>query len=82
MAPVVEWHDDLFVVEPAPIISTVERLRAKGGRELLARCPTQADADRAADWIVDRISRLDPELAVEARVESGGGQYLLVLHAV
>ena len=46
MAPVVPWPDDLFVVDPAPIVATVERLARKGGREVVARCPTEADGDR------------------------------------
>ena len=57
---VVPWPDDLFVVDPAPIITAVERLQRKGGRELMARCPTRADADAAAAWLVDRISQAQP----------------------
>ena len=72
---------ELFVVEPAPIIATVERLQRKGGREVVARCPTQVDGEEAATWLVDRISRLNPDLAVTAEVEPGGGQFLLVLRA-
>ena len=78
---VAPWSDDLFVVDPAPIIGTVERLKRKGGREVMARCPTQADADQAAAWLVDRIARLEPGLAVTAEVDPGGGQFLLVLKA-
>ena len=81
MAPVVPWPDHLFVVDPAPIIGSVERLERKGGREVVARCPTQADGDQAAAWLVDRISRLRPDLEVTADVEPGGGQFLLVLRA-
>ena len=75
------WPDHLFVVDPAPIIATVERLERKGGREAMARCPSEADADEAAAWLVDRISRLEPGLEVTAEVEPGGGQYLVVLRA-
>jgi len=78
---VVPWPDHLFVVDPAPIIASVERLQRKGGREVVARCPTQADGDEAATWLVDRIGRLRPDLAVTAEVEPGGGQFLLVLRA-
>jgi hypothetical protein len=78
-APTVPWPEALFVVDPAPIIGSVERLERKGGREVMARCPTPADARAAADWLVDRISRLRPELRVEAVVEPGGGQYLVSL---
>jgi hypothetical protein len=79
VAPVVAWSPDLFVVDPAPIVPTVERLTRKGGREVVARCPSRSDADAAAEWLVDRLSRLAPDLAVTAQVEPGGGQFLLVL---
>lgn len=81
VAPIVAWPADLFVVDPAPIFPTVERLSRKGGREVVARCPRRADADAAAEWLVDRLSRLAPDLAVTAQVEPGGGQFLLVLRA-
>ncbi|MDP2013038.1 MAG: hypothetical protein Q8L05_02315, partial [Actinomycetota bacterium] len=58
ITPVVPWSSDLFVVDPAPIVSTVDRLTRKGGKEVVARCPSQADADQAAEWLVDRVSRL------------------------
>lgn len=79
--PMVPWSRELFVVEPAPIAATVERLTRKGGREVVARCPSRADADKAAGWLVDRLSRFAPDLAVTAEVQAGGGQFLLVLHA-
>jgi hypothetical protein len=79
VAPVVPWADHLFVVDPAPIIAVVGRLERKGGREIVARCPTEGDAREAADWVLDRLSRLAPDLAVSAAVEPGGGQYLLAL---
>jgi hypothetical protein len=81
VAAVIPWPDHLFVVEPAPILASVERLERKGGREIVARCPTEADGEEAATWLVDRVSRLNPDLAVTAEVEPGGGQYLLVLRA-
>ncbi len=77
--PVVPWSPDLFVVDPAPIAETVERLRRKGGREVVARCPSRADADAAADWLVDRLSRFAPDLPVTTQVEPGGGQFLLAV---
>ena len=80
-APVVPWADHLFVVDAAPIIGTVERLQRKGGREAMARCPTRADADAAATWLVDRLSRLAPDLAVTTEIEPGGGQFLVVVRA-
>ena len=79
MAAVVPWSDELFVVEPAPILAAVERLERKGGREVVARCPTRADGDAAAAWLVDRLSRLRPGWPVLAEVQPGGGQFLLVL---
>ena len=79
---VVAWRPDLFVVEPAPIVATVDRLTRKGGREVVARCPSRADAENAGSWLLDRLSRFAPELAVTTQVEAGGGQFLLVLRAV
>ena len=61
------------------ILTTVDRLQRKGGREIVGRCLEQADARAAAEWIVDRISRLEPGLTVSADVDSGGGQFLVVL---
>ncbi len=78
---VVAWADHLFVVDPAVIIPSVARLKAKGGREAMARCPTLDDANEAGEWLVDRISRLEPGLGVEAKIEPGGGQFLVVLSA-
>ncbi|CAN5432702.1 hypothetical protein BH11ACT1_BH11ACT1_00140 [soil metagenome] len=77
--PVVPWAAHLFVVEPAPIVSAIERLTRKGGREVVARCPSRADADEAAAWLLDRVSRFAPALRVATQVEAGGGQFLLVL---
>lgn len=80
-SPVVPWPDHLFVVDPSPIIATVERLGRKGGREAVARCPTREDAEAASAWLLDRVSRLEPDLALAADIDPGGGQYLLVLRA-
>ena len=63
------------------IIATVDRMSRKGGREAVGRCVDRDDAERAADWIVDRICRLEPDLDVTASIEPGGGQYLIVLTA-
>ena len=79
VAPVVPWPDHLFVVDPAPIVATVERMRNKGGREVVARCPTRPEADAAAAWLLDRLSRLAPDLTFGTRIDPGGGQFLLVL---
>ena len=81
VAAVVPWAGHLFVVDPAPIITTLERLQRKGGREIMARCPTRADAHDAATWLADRMSRLAPDLGTTTEVEAGGGQFLLVLRA-
>src|SRR5664280_2904574 len=80
--PIVAWSPELFVVEPAPIVATVERLTRKGGREVVARCLTRADAEKASAWLLDRLSRFAPGLAVTTQVEAGGGQFLLVLRAL
>jgi hypothetical protein len=79
--PVVEWPEHLFVADPAVILTTVERMQRTGGREVVGRCIDPSDATNAAAWIVDRVSRLEPTLAVTAEVEPGGGQYLVVLRA-
>jgi hypothetical protein len=76
---VVPWSPDLFVVDPAPIVETVERLSRKGGREVVARCPSRDDAEQAGAWLTDRLSRFAPDLAVRTDIRSGGGQFLLAL---
>lgn len=79
VAPIVQWPKELFVSDPAVIITSVERLARKRGSEAMGRCPTQADANAAAEWLLDRISRLAPGLHVDSRIQAGGGQYLVVL---
>jgi hypothetical protein len=79
IAPVVPWSKDIFVVDPSPIFETVERLRKKGGREIIARCPGEQEANEASKWLLDRLSRLAPELTFETQVSSGGGQFVLAL---
>jgi hypothetical protein len=79
IAPVVPWSKEIFVVDPSPIFETVERLRKKGGREIIARCPGEQEANEASSWLLDRLSRLAPELSFETQVSSGGGQYVLAL---
>ena len=69
VAAVVPGDPELFVVDPAPIVAVVERLGRKGGREVVARCPTRADAERAGSWLVDRLSRLEPDLHVRTEVQ-------------
>ena len=78
---VVPWPDHLFVGDPAAIIVSVDRLANKGGREIMGRCPTHSDALDAADWLIDRISRLEPELELTSDIQEGGGQYLVALRA-
>lgn len=79
--PVIAWPTELFVADPAPLIGVAERLERKGGREVVGRCPSRADADRTADWLADRFSRLAPHLAVTTGIEPGGGQFLVTLAA-
>jgi hypothetical protein len=79
IAPVVPWAKQIFVVDPAPIIETVERLKKKGGREIIARCPGEKEASEAASWLLARLGRLAPELCFETQVSAGGGQFVLVL---
>ena len=79
VAPVVEWPKTLFVSDPASIVTSAERLARKRGSEAMGRCPSEADAVAAAEWLVDRLSRLAPSLEVESRIQAGGGQYLVVL---
>jgi hypothetical protein len=81
VTPVVPWPEHLFVVDPAPILSTVETLERKGGRAVMARCPGRDDADAAAAWLTDRMSRLRPDAGLRAEVDAGGGQFLVVLRA-
>lgn len=77
--PVVPWPEELFVIDPAPIIAGVERLERKGGREIMARCPTAEDAEAVATWLADRVARLAPGLDLDTEIEAGGGQYLVAL---
>lgn len=79
--PVVPWAEHLFVFDPAVILTSVDRLSRKGGREVMARCPDAPDAREAADWLVDRVSRLQPDLDAGVEIEPGGDQYLVILTA-
>ena len=79
VTPVVPWPDPPRTGDPAPIIETVDALRRKGGRTVIARCPTRADGDVAAAWLTDRITRLAPGFDVRTGVEPAGGQFMLVL---
>jgi len=78
---VVPWADELFVIDPVPIIQTVDRLATKGGREAMGRCLTESDAEPTAAWLLDRISRLEPDLALTSSIDEGGGQFVVSLHA-
>lgn len=77
--PVVPWSDSLFVIDPAPIIGVVEQLTRKPGRVAVARCPSKSDAEDASAWLLDRLSRLAPELTLDTKIEPGGGGFLLVV---
>ncbi len=81
VTPVIRWPDRLLVSDPAVLLTTVDRLARKGGREIVGRCPSEADAQEAAKWLADRISRLAPGLPVATRVDAGGGQFLVALAA-
>jgi hypothetical protein len=81
-APVVPWSKELFVVDPSPIVETVERLTRKGGREVIARCPDETDAEAASLWLLDRLSRLAPEVKFETELKAGGGQYVVQLRTI
>jgi hypothetical protein len=78
---VIPWSGELFLIDPVPIIPAAERLSAKGGREIMCRCPTEDDALVATSWIVDRLSRLEPDLDLSSEVQEGGGQYLVIVRA-
>ncbi len=79
--PVVEWPADLLIADPAVILAAVDRAQRKGGREIVGHCSDEDDARAAADWLVDRITRLEPSLEVTAEVELGGGQFMVVLNS-
>ena len=79
IAPVVPWSPDLLVVDPSPIVATVERLKNKGGREIIARCPDLDDANAASDWLLDRLSRFAPDTRFATQINPCGGQYMLML---
>ncbi|MDQ1644034.1 MAG: hypothetical protein QOJ50_218 [Cryptosporangiaceae bacterium] len=79
---VIPWPGELFVADPAPLIGVAERLERKGGREVVARCPSRSDAQQTADWLVDRFSRLVPAISVTASIDPGGGQFLIALSTV
>ncbi len=69
IAPVVPWSAELFVVDPAPIVAAVDRLTRKGGQEVVARCPSRADADEASAWLNDRLTRFAPGLGRVSNIE-------------
>ena len=79
ISPVVPWRDDLLVVDPSPIFETVERLRKKGGREIIVRCLDQAGAEETSEWLLDRLGRLAPEMSFETQISSGAGQFMITL---
>jgi hypothetical protein len=81
-SPVVPWGKDLFVLDPAPIVETVERLARKGGREVVALCPNEEDAQAASTWLLDRLSRLAPDTNFDTELKAGGGQYVVQLRTI
>lgn len=81
LKPVVGWPEDLILFDPAPIVQSVQRLIAKGGREMVARTATRSDAAKAGRWLEDRLSRLVPGTGFSTKIDEGGGQFLLSLVA-
>jgi hypothetical protein len=81
VTPEIPWISGPMIVEPAPLLAVAQRLDRKGGREVVARCPDQADAVKTAEWLEDRFSRLAPGLPVTAEFAPGGGQFLVSLTA-
>ena len=81
IAPVVPWSSDVFVVDPSPIFEAVERLGRKGGREVVARCPGQREAEEASQWLLDRLSRLAPDVRFAVDIKQGRGQFMVSLRA-
>ena len=79
IAPVVPWSKELFVIDPSPIVATVDRLTKKGGREVVARCPDRNDAEAASEWLLDRLSRYAPDVDFSTEIVPGGGQFMLAL---
>jgi len=81
IAPVVPWPAELVAGDPAPLFDVVERLTRKGGREIVANFSAKADAEAAAEWLLDRVSRLAPGENFATQVTPGGGQFMLSLKA-
>ena len=81
IAPVVPWPAELVAGDPAPLFDVVERLTRKGGREIVANFSAKADAETAAEWLLDRVSRLAPGENFATLVTPGGGQFMLSLKA-
>lgn len=78
-SPVIAWPAELLAGDPAPIFESAERLIRKGGRESVSRFSDEQDADRASEWLIDRLGRLFPGVQFSAKVLPGGGQYMLSL---
>ena len=81
IAPVVPWPAELVAGDPAPLFDVVERLTRKGGREIVANFSAKADAEAAAEWLLERVSRLAPGENFATQVTPGGGQFMLSLKA-
>ncbi len=77
--PVIAWPNDIILFDAAPIIQSAERLMAKGGKEMVARCASRRDAEDAARWLEDRLKRLVSGVTFSTRIDEGGGQFLLSL---
>ena len=57
---VVPWPSHLIVSEPAAIIGTSQRLEKKGGREAMARCHSQENADGQEKRCQERMALTSP----------------------
>jgi hypothetical protein len=62
-----------------PSTDSFAAAKAKGGREIVARCPDQNDANQAAEWLLDRLGRLSPGTRFSTEITPGGGQFMLTL---
>ncbi|MFE3936259.1 hypothetical protein ACFXPJ_21425, partial [Streptomyces goshikiensis] len=45
---VIAWPEHLYVVEPEPLLAVADRRELKGGREVVGRCRSKRDAQKAA----------------------------------
>lgn len=63
------WPNELFVADPAPIITSTERLARKRGGEAMGRCPTEADAVAAAEVVGGSVESTGSKPARRIRIQ-------------